>query len=105
MTTSIQEYGTGSIFAVRMQSLIERAELYFRTHPNQEIEGEFSELVDIAKKLSERRNEIAHGIVNPMVDSSSIQNVEFRYYLLTPMYAVMKKSTANFDLPLKISST
>jgi hypothetical protein len=61
-----REYGGGRIFAERMLTLKTAAEAHFRRHPNQQLEGDFDQRVEIAEKFSARRNEVAHSIVRDL---------------------------------------
>ena len=57
----IEAYGIRRrIFRERMIGLREEANRAFIRNPNQELEGEFSEIVTTAGLYSDRRNEIAH---------------------------------------------
>jgi hypothetical protein len=65
--TALREYGeNGRIFADRIARLENAAEPFFTRHPSQEFESRFSEITHSSRKLADRRNEIAHGIVRPL---------------------------------------
>jgi hypothetical protein len=60
-------YPAGStIFAVRVAQLKKVAAAYFVNFPSQPNEGEFDDLMDRAQRLADRRNEIAHSVVDAM---------------------------------------
>jgi hypothetical protein len=71
---SLRAYGTGTIFQTRIDSLSEHAAAFFIGRPSQELEGEFSKLVDRTLKFSNRRNEVAHGIVMDVRNVTFFQN-------------------------------
>ena len=77
--TVMHEYGVGSIFANRFGALKGKAELFFCTYPNQEIEAEFDRLSTIITCLSSLRNDVAHGVVQVM------QHYEFFKALAGPL--------------------
>jgi hypothetical protein len=60
-----REYGggDGKIFRDRVTKLKAAADAYFRSHPCQNHEGEFDELMKRCEGFSAGRNDIAHGIV------------------------------------------
>lgn len=58
----MSEYGGGTIFKARADALDRKADRYFQKFPNQKREGQFSELLTIARGFSNRRNDIAHSI-------------------------------------------
>ena len=61
-----REYGAGRIFIDRLRIIRSAAEAYFVRHPNQEREGKFDQLAQLAEMCSARRNEVAHSIVREM---------------------------------------
>lgn len=63
---TIREYGSGRIFHERLATVCTAAEAYFRANPNQASEGETRELLRKVRGYSDRRNEVAHGIVRQM---------------------------------------
>lgn len=60
---ALREYGDGAIFRSRLGTLTNAAEAFFVTHSDQKIEAEFDEIVSHAIGFSERRNDVAHGMV------------------------------------------
>jgi hypothetical protein len=65
--TAIRAYGSGRIFADRMTGLATVACPYFVRNSGQKEEAAFESIVCRARKLSARRNDIAHGIVNKIL--------------------------------------
>ena len=59
----LQRYGSGRIFRDRQAKLQEMADRYFILQPNQRFESTFDLLDAHANGFSERRNDVAHGIV------------------------------------------
>jgi len=60
------EYGGGRIFAARLQILERAGCAHFRRKPDQDGEGDFKLLMTRVRGFSDRRNEIGHGIVQPI---------------------------------------
>jgi hypothetical protein len=58
-------YGEGSTFTRRLANLEESSCPYFVKHCRQSIEGELRQLIGHARKMADRRNDIAHGMVAP----------------------------------------
>lgn len=94
---AIKAYGTGRIFAERLASLREAAELYFVASPDQAVEGAARDLLDRVRRYSDRRNEVAHGIVRQMswvrgVRENLAQDVvgKFQFCLVPPHYTYRK---------------
>jgi hypothetical protein len=93
------EYGKPSIFSHRADGLQDAASVYFVRNPNQAHEAEFADLICDIRKFSARRNDIAHGIVRPIVVGPPISipdddpagepwlQMNYEYCLLPPTYA------------------
>jgi hypothetical protein len=60
-----REYGIPLNFRDRLKGLRGAASSYFLGEPDQRLEGEFCDMTKMAEKLSDRRNDIAHGIARP----------------------------------------
>jgi len=58
-------YGMPHTIQQRFAALQRAAKSHWARHPSQEIEGEFERLSDMVNRYSQRRNDIAHGIVRP----------------------------------------
>lgn len=63
---AMRQYGTGRIFRDRLKILIDSANEHFVRCPDQEGEGGFDRLVAHLVGFSDRRNDVAHGIVFPV---------------------------------------
>jgi hypothetical protein len=61
---ALRAYGAVSAFGTRKDMISEAAKAYFFSNPAS-IEGEIQSLLDEAKQFATRRNEIAHGIMQP----------------------------------------
>lgn len=97
-----REYGSGRIFHERLATLCAAAEDYFRIDPNQTREGETRELLRKVRGYSDRRNEIAHGIVRQIswvrglreyLSPDAIGHIQF--CLVPPHYTFRKFDQAN----------
>lgn len=67
------------------------AEAYFKYKPDTDLEEKLAQLLKSANQFSGRRNDIAHGIVNPYIiniDESTIVN---KGYVLYPAYYATRK--------------
>jgi hypothetical protein len=62
---AMRAYGTVQSFKARSAMVVAAAKAYFLRHPRSEFETQFNDLIGWAGALSGRRNEIAHGIVQP----------------------------------------
>jgi len=60
-----QYYDKSKTLNMRLKTLEDAAKNYFIKHPNQVNESDFSDLAIRVKGFSERRHEIAHGVVRP----------------------------------------
>jgi hypothetical protein len=60
---AIEAYGMDNIFKTRATTVEKAAENYFTGSPNQEAEGAFKTLIDLARCYSQHRNDVAHSIV------------------------------------------
>lgn len=102
---AIRPYGTPINFGNRMDGLENAAGGYFVTAPDQGVEGEFSTIATHCRKWSLRRNEVAHGIVQPVQwirafhagdDDNIDMPDETKYCLLPPHYSPRRFDGANF---------
>ena len=59
----MRDYGEPRIFRERADKLAKAANAYFTAHPNQSQEAHFDAILASARGYSNRRNEIAHGMV------------------------------------------
>jgi hypothetical protein len=103
---AMQEYGKrGRIFDERIQGLEKAADRYFRSAPDQSLEGTLAQLASDARKVSIRRHQIAHGIVSGMmtpndpekiVDGDSSTYMKVNYWVMPPIYAVLRRNGSYF---------
>jgi hypothetical protein len=89
-----QEYGAGRIFRDRLGLLRSKAPPFFVKHPCQQSEGAFDLLTTAAEGFSERRNEVAHGLVI-RIDTITLLRSRLRpsfggrhYALIPPIYCL-----------------
>jgi hypothetical protein len=78
-------YDRSKTGAARLRTLEIAAESHFRANPNQNNEGDFSELVRKVSGFADRRHEIAHGILRPY------------HYLRNTMFAVNREKVSVFQ--------
>ncbi len=89
---SMKEYGQPRIFRERYSMLLRVADNFFVSHPNQSLEGTLHQLSSQIFSHSDRRNEVAHGIVMPinayLFAKDILPRLEPRtnYYALLPSY-------------------
>jgi hypothetical protein len=65
-TDANRKYGIPLNFRERLAGLERSGGRFFAKHPNQDDEGRFSLVANDARRFSERRNDIAHGIARPI---------------------------------------
>jgi hypothetical protein len=98
---TIRKYGSGYKFRDRFADLEEVAERFFVAHPDQHLEGEFHQIGVYVVGFSDRRNDVAHGIVNPIqfYDWYKTRAAEIKprttYWALLPPYHTFRKHLAN----------
>lgn len=63
--TARRAYGSVVAFAGRAEMLKGAADIYFQEHPEPHFEAQFSSIYKTARRAGARRNDIAHGIVQP----------------------------------------
>ena len=94
---TVQLYGRGQIFRERLAILCKAAGVFFVRWPDQNIEGAFDRLTDVAEALSTHRNDVAHGIVFD-VSGMTVFKMRFpkvygrksQYALVPPFYTVRR---------------
>ena len=79
---AIRRYGNGGVSSVRITKLADVARIYFQKRANQNIEADFEELIERLLKYSQRRHDVAHGVVRALYDA----NDNFLYYGVVPAY-------------------
>ncbi len=95
---AIKEYGEPRIFADRISCLAKSAGRFFIRHQNQSIEGKFYDLLKAIIGFSDRRNEIAHGIVTKIDFRLSSQDSSMKiagYVLIPTLYTKRKLDVRN----------
>ena len=95
---SMRAYGSVENFRGRHNMIENAAEVYFRYNPDKQAYQELKSLLKLAMNhLSGRRNEIAHGIVQPyfvLEAPGSIRRIQKGYVLYPAIYAARK-----YDIP------
>jgi hypothetical protein len=83
---AIPEYRDAANFHTRAKEIGNAATKYFVSHPNQEREGEFKQVLDDIRQLASRRNDIAHGVVKQWWNYKETfsQAVDRDEYMLVP---------------------
>jgi hypothetical protein len=90
-----REYGKGRIFVDRSKIIEDVAPKWLC---NQELEAEFDSLICTIRHYSDRRNEIAHGIVRPIQWVIPFEPRSRFQYCLSPPYHDYRRYTEK-DLP------
>jgi hypothetical protein len=84
---ALRAYGAVSAFSTRRDMIFEASKAYFFANPSY-IEAQIKSLIDDAKHLATRRNEIAHGIIQPCYT----EDLALSGYVVGPSrYAVRKR--------------
>lgn len=85
-------YGTVESFRGRANMIREAAGVYFKYphNKNDELEAELTDVLRVAGNFSARRNEIAHGIVQPWHENVAGTS-HFKGYALFPAYYATRK--------------
>ena len=86
-------YGSGQIFVKRLAIVEENARRFFVRYPNQAKEGDFDVLLCHIRAYSQRRHDIAHGVVQPL-GIRNIEGVEFGF--LPAPYTIDKERSVGF---------
>jgi len=92
----LREYGAGRTVSDRDRLIRATAEKWFVRNPNQTREGRFDKLMQEYIGFSDRRNEIAHGIVHQVTGLTMFRARTTRsdylvQYAVIPAYHVMKR--------------
>ena len=101
-SAAVRAYGAGRIFRDRLGSLNSAADRFFIANPNQVWEGTYGCLRNRALAFSERRNDIAHGVVRQMrwipslkARMPSAQIVRVQFCLVPPHYLPRRFDPSN----------
>jgi hypothetical protein len=99
---AIKAYGSPRIFTNRLALVRRAADQYFVSAPDQAIEGDVAELLERVQRYSDRRNEVAHGIVRQMSWVRGLRDRfvpdavgRFQYCLVPPHYTLRKFNQHN----------
>ena len=93
-TPAMRSYGAISSFSSRVDMIKAAAAAYFTTN-NKEPSEELKILLERAKSFSLRRNDIAHGIVQPFTHPSGLQP---RTYALLPSRHATRRRRIEYNL-------
>ena len=96
---AIRAYGSVESFRGRANMIEEAAEVYFKHIRDEELQSSINKLVKKARDLCARRNDVAHGIVNPYSVFEHDKSV-FKGYLLMPAYYATRKRKLPETAPL-----
>jgi hypothetical protein len=99
---TMRQYGQPTIFAERTKILRTTFKAFITKHPNQNVEGDFDDLMQRITRFADRRNEIAHGVVRPLQwvlprlsEYEAIRNDPLQYALIPPLYTNKKLDALN----------
>lgn len=87
-------YGTIVSFGGRADMLSSAAEMYFIDYPDESLDADLTALMKLARKGASRRNEIAHGIVQPM--QGALTMFTGATYALYPAYYSTSRRDSDF---------
>lgn len=99
---ALWDYGKPRIFSHRLDGLAKVAGPYFTKRHDQHLEGQFGLIYRTASGYSERRNEIAHGIVMHVgrisffIDKMKLADPAKRQYLVVPPYHSVRNHKSGF---------
>ncbi len=92
---ALRAYGAIETFRGRANMIQRAAEVYFKYNADNQTETRLEEIVNLAlNHLSGRRNEIAHGIVQPLYATEDFKNIHKGFVLYPPFYATRKRKLA-----------
>ena len=89
---SVRDYGTSPMFADRVAKLEKAKQRFFGRNPNRELDAEFCEMLERIRQYADRRHDVAHGIVRPIIwafgsaASSATGDLPFHYCVVAPDY-------------------
>jgi hypothetical protein len=90
---TVQDYGADALFADRVSKLVKAKERFFARNSNQSLDAEFCELLERIRKYADRRHDVAHGIVRPIIwafgsaqAASAASDLPFHYCVVAPDY-------------------
>lgn len=81
-------YGGTVAFAARKDMLENAAEAYFEDHPDEALQASLANVMKVMARASPRRNDIAHGVVQPIWITDRMSDNGF---LLVPSYYTSRR--------------
>jgi hypothetical protein len=99
---AMRSYGTIVSFQNRRKMLESAVEVHFAVYPDKELQDKLADILTTAEKLSARRNEIAHGIVQPYAPDLEPDVPSFA--LFPAYYATNKRKLREQDLALQLTT-
>jgi hypothetical protein len=84
-------YGSVETFRGRANMIETAAEVYFRHTPDPRLQSLLAELLKRSRQFTTRRNEIAHGIVNPYFGVGEDDLLVQKGFVLYPAYYATRK--------------
>jgi hypothetical protein len=90
-------YGSVEVVRVRKTLIENAAEVYFKYTKDDQLQTQIEKLLKQANELSGRRNEIAHGIVNPYVTVKDGVMTNKGWVLYPAYYATRKRKLPEKD--------
>ena len=96
---AIRAYGSVENFRGRATMIERAAEVYFKYTKDEKLQSLIEELLKRANQLSGRRNEIAHGIVNPYFETENDRSIH-KGFVLYPAYYATRKRKLPDEVPL-----
>jgi hypothetical protein len=98
---ALRAYGSVESFRGRANLIEHAAEVYFKYKPNDDLHADLKNLLRTAvNNFSARRNEIAHGIVNPYITIENEKTVRKGFVLFPAYYATRKRKLPEAREPL-----
>jgi hypothetical protein len=79
-------YGSGIIFVKRLENLETASGKFFVKYPSQHNESEYEILMCHIRQFSQRRHDIAHGIVQPLITLKNKDLSQTEWALMPPFY-------------------
>ncbi len=101
---AMRSYGSIVSFQSRCKMLEAASEIYFAILPDSILQEALDEHLKNAERLSARRNEIAHGIVQLYVADVEEAKLMSSYALVPAYYATRKRRFAAKDLGLQLTT-
>src|SRR5262249_42861906 len=99
--SALRAYGSITTFRGRAEMLQSSSEVYFIYNQDEALENEITAILKLANShLSARRNEIAHGIVQPYFTPLSDGTMTPSGFVLYPAYYATRKRRLPETIPL-----